>query len=705
MIYIDVLVEYDVLKLNRPFTYACRQPVEPGCRVRVLFRNREVIGYVTAVHEQTHLQKVSEVLEVVDPKPLLNEELSELSEWMSHTYVCPRISCLKTMLPPALKPEKTHSKVIMEDWAELGDPVELTEKQRAYRDAFEYPLPAREFRRQSAGLARTLIKKGAVRLFKKEKESKPAMPVGTDTNFTLTEEQKATVQTIAEGSDSLYLLHGVTGSGKTEVFLQLAQKTLDAGRQVLFLVPEIGLTPLMIERVTARFGANIAIYHSRLTAQEKYRQYRAVQEGKTAIVVGTRSAVFMPFSKLGLILMDEEHDGSYKQDNLPRYQTRDIVRWRAAYHTCKAVFASATPALESYSRALNQTYHLVELKHRIYQNLPEIRLLDMRREPRQDALAKTLIDAIRQRLADHEQTILLLNRRGYLPIVRCAECGTVLTCPDCGIALTYHKREDVLKCHSCGRIFAFDHICPTCGSTHFFQASLGTEKLEEQVRQLFPTASILRMDADSTRKKHAHEKILSEFQAHGDILLGTQMVAKGLDFERVTLVGILQADASLARMDYRSAETAYEMLEQAAGRSGRGTRAGIVMIQTFDPDHYVMQAVVKHDYQQFFHKEMKYRRLGVYPPFVFLCSVLFSAGNAQKALQAASDAKAFCAEFDVIGPTEISMRQRRPRFRIVIKSSSKQKLVKMVQELADRHQRLFSTVSISINMDPYMLEE
>lgn len=706
MKYVDVYVEHNSLQLNQTFTYSCPFDVKVGCRVQVPFGRNELVGIVQDIHDTTEVEKTKEVIRVIDDESLLNDEMMEMADWMSQQYVCSKISCLKTMLPPALKPSSKKAKIIYEDWIDLNDTsISLTEKQKNWISTIQFPIKASLFRKQSAYMASALIKNGYVKIVKREKREDIIHASSTDTSFTLTNEQKKAINEINQSDDQTFLLHGITGSGKTEVFLQLAQQVLDQGQQVLFLVPEIGLTPMMINRVTARFGKNIAIYHSHLNAQEKYTQYQLVKEHKVNIVVGTRSAIFMPFTSLGLILMDEEHDGSYKQDNIPRYQTRDVVLWRAKYHHCKVVLASATPSLESYSRAYKEVYHLVELKHRIHVTMPDIHLVDMKHEHTISGFSETLIQAIQQRLENQEQVILLLNRRGYLPIVRCMDCNSVITCPECNIALTYHKREDVLKCHCCGNVYTFNHRCPECNGHHFFQSSLGTERLEEDVKKLFPTANIFRMDADSMRKKHAHETLLKEFEENGDILLGTQMVAKGLDFPKVTLVGILQADASLTRMDYRSAEVAYEMLEQASGRSGRGTKKGDVFIQTFDPDHYVMKSVVTHNYRKFFAQEMSYRHLGMYPPYSYLCTVIYSHTDEKKAREIAEDAKLYLFDMKVIGPIEISMRQRKKRVRIVVRSNSMEKLENAIWKLVDHHLALKTNVKQDINMFPYMLEE
>ncbi len=704
--YVNVYIEHNSLSLNQTFTYRCAYDVQVGCRVKVPFGTRQLVGFVDEVLDRCELENVKDVIEVLDQEPLVNQEAMELADYMSDTYVCSKISCLKTMLPPALKPSSSSKKIIYEDWAYKSESdAPLTKHQQELLDTISFPLKASEFRKLAKSSSKKLIEAGFVRLEKREKYIPLVSNSKDQKTFPLTQEQKDAIKEIQSTNDFIYLLHGVTGSGKTEVFLQLASQVVQKGKQVLFLVPEIGLTPMMIQRVSARFGTSIAIYHSHLSAQEKYNQYRLVKDNKVQIIVGTRSSIFMPFSNLGLILMDEEHDASYKQENQPRYHTLDIVKWRANYHRCKVVLASATPSLESYARAIKNVYHLVTLSKRIYVSMPEIHLVDMKKEQVHFHLSQTLIAEIHQALDANKQVILLLNRRGYLPVVRCMDCNATMSCPDCGIALTYHKKEDALMCHSCGRLFHFDHTCPNCGGKNFYQLGLGTEKLEENVQTLFPDACIVRMDADSTRRKNSHEKLLKEFEQNGDILIGTQMVAKGLDFERVSLVGVLNADATLARMDFRSAELAYQMLEQASGRSGRGKDQGKVIIQTFDTENYVMQSVIHHNYIDFFQKEMRYRHMGMYPPYVYMCTLICSHVDASKALACAQDLKEHVTACKVLGLVQISMRQKKQRVRLVLKCSSDEVLNREIWDIVNFYQSMKTNVTLDINMHPLSLEE
>lgn len=708
---ISVAIEYNSLFLNPEYTYLCKDDsIQKGMRVLVNFNNRDIVGFVTGVDVESDYENLKEVQAVLDEKPLLNDELFALADFISRRFVASKIACYKTMLPPALKPSSSSKKIIYEEYFALGcSNAPLTKKQAEYLESVKerLPLKASLVRKESKTLWKGLLEKGYLVKFEKEKRSDLLDDVAPACDLSLTAEQQYALDTIKNYQEGTFLLHGVTGSGKTEVFLQLARSVLNAGRQVLFLVPEIGLTPMMIERVQSRFGDQIAIYHSGLNPQEKYDQYQRVKNGQANIVVGTRSAVFLPFSNLGLILMDEEHDSSYKQDNSPRYHARDAAIFRANYHHCPLVLASATPSLESYARAIKGNYHLIELTERISKSMPEIRFVNLQ-DPNvqvQDGLSHELLQAIQDRLNKKEQAILLLNRRGYLPVVTCSDCKTTIECEDCKVPMSYHKNENALVCHICGNRKYFDHTCPNCGGHFFRQHGMGTEKLQEKLQLLFPTANIIRMDADTTRRKNGHASLLRRFEKEGDILIGTQMVAKGLDYERVSLVGILQADNMLLKSDYRTCETAFALLEQASGRAGRGKIKGEVIIQSFDLEHYVMRAVSRHAYKGFFKREMKYRKLGQYPPYTYLCSFIFMHEDPNIALKEAIEAKSQFPSMVVLGPVEISMRQKKTRIRLVVKSKNEDQLSTAAWNLVNFQKSCKHRSSLEINMNPMNLEE
>ena len=455
----------------------------------------------------------------------------------------------------------------------------------------------------------------------------------------------------------------------------------------------------MIERVASRFGSHLAIYHSRLNAQQKYEQYQLVRQKKASVVVGTRSAVFLPFDDLGLIIMDEEHDSSYKQDSQPAYHCRDIAIWRGKYHHCKVLLGSATPTLESYARALKNVYHLLTLEHRINDSLPVTEIVSMKNE-KQDILSDVLKEKIQDRLAKNEQVILLLNRRGYHNILRCKECGEVVKCPHCDLAMSYHYKENVMKCHTCGTMTRIPKVCPSCHSDSGFATfGYGTEKLLEVVQNTFKDARILRMDRDTTSKKDGHEKILKAFGNHeADILLGTQMIAKGLDFAGVTLVGILNGDEGLARTDFRSCEVTFDLLMQASGRSGRANKQGEVVIQVYDESHYAVTCAAKQDYVSFFKNEMKFRHIGNYPPYSYFISLTVYSLSEEKAEETALWLKnALHGNFKVIGVVKLLKIKDQYRSRILLKGKDLDEMRNEIRKLLDTDENRKKNIHIDVN--------
>ena len=717
-----VFVEHPIYHLDHTFTYACDGfSLQRGTRVEVPFGRTHIIGFVSEVKEIREDEKnsygfeIKSIDKVIDEEPLINEELFALADWMADTYVAPKISCIQCMLPAKLKPKSTHGTIKMEAYVQyVIDINNLTIKQKTALEDLKavQMMPRAEFYQRYKTPGKKLISLGCAKIIEKEASATVNEIEIQESEFTLSMQQQQALDEIRKYQrHEVFLLHGATGSGKTEVFLQLASDTLKQGKQVLFLVPEISLTPLMVSRVKRRFGNALAIYHSGLNAQEKYEQYQLVKHHKVQIVVGTRSAVFMPFDDLGLIIMDEEHDTSYKQDRMPRYHSRDIAIERGKYHDAKVVLASATPCLESYARALKKVYHLVEMPQRINENFPEVKLVEMRQAIKngEDAtLSNAMLDAIYERLQRHEQVILLLNRRGYTPILRCISCGHVIECPHCDVAMSYHKQDKQLKCHTCGYQMPVPTHCPSCGSSTWRYLGMGTQKLEELVQVKFPQAKILRMDADTTGKKNAHEHILQAFSNHeADILLGTQMIAKGLDFENVTLVGIVNGDAMLARSDYRSAELTYDLLEQASGRSGRGEKQGEVIIQAYDTHHYAILAAANHQYQFFFQREMNYRHLANYPPYTYLVSMVFQHKQEALVSQSVSYAMEYLMKkegFKVLGPASLHKIKDEERTRILLKGKDQRQLSRMVKDVYDRHIASKQKARLEIDLAPIILE-
>ena len=475
------------------------------------------------------------------------------------------------------------------------------------------------------------------------------------------------------------------------------------------MVPEISLTPQMINRVKERFN-DVIFYHSALSDNERYRQYKKVKENKISIVIGTRSSIFLPFNDLGLIIVDEEHDTSYKQDNTPCYYAKNVVIKRCIDFDCKAIFASATPSLDNYTRALKGEYGLLKLPNRINHTLPEIKLVDLTKEIKKNhnyIISKELKEEIEITLNNHKQVIILLNRRGYAPIVKCGDCGTTLMCKDCDSPLNYHKDIDALKCHTCGRIYKNVRYCPKCNSDNLIYYGFGTLKVEEELRKLFPNAKIDRMDRDTTTRKDSHEEILKRFgNKEIDILIGTQMIAKGLDFPDVTLVGILNADAGLAHQDYNSAKLTFDLLMQASGRSGRADNKGLVLIQAFNIEHYVLKAVLKQDYDYFYRIEMNYRHKTLYPPYAHLLGIFVSSEN-KEMLDSSVEYLMNLVDklpYKHYRPLELNRIKGKHRTRILISNDKLNPLINDVWDIIDKYLKEKGRASIKVDIDPLYLE-
>lgn len=541
-------------------------------------------------------------------------------------------------------------------------------------------------------------------------------PVSKSYPLDLNEDQQTAVNrinnAIGKQTDTTFLLEGVTGSGKTEVYLQAMAHALSIGKTALMLVPEITLTPQIVGRIRSRFGDQVAMLHSAMSSGERYDEWQRINSGQAKVVVGVRSAIFAPLENIGLIIMDEEHDSSYKQSDTPRYQTRDVAKWRAAYNHCPVVLGSATPSLESRARAMKGVYQLIMLPHRFNNHaLPHVSIVDMKDEMAHNRhiLSKRLSNLITDRLEKHEQIILLLNRRGYSSFIMCRDCGYVPQCPNCDISLTMHKDTHTLNCHLCGHKEPIPTVCPKCHSKRIRHYGIGSQQLEEQVKDLFPTARVLRMDVDTTRKKGSHEAIINKFGAHkADILLGTQMIAKGLDFPEVTLVGVLNADSALQFPDFRSSERTFQLLTQVSGRSGRADKQGEVVIQTFNPDHYAIQLAKTQDYEKFYHTEMRIRHLGKYPPYYFTIKITGSSPSEKQTAYEMHQIAGFLRRYltnkaIVLGPTPktITRVNNRYFYQIIIKYRQEPKLKAALDDVLVKSQtKQQGGLLISIDNEP-----
>ncbi|WP_071459397.1 primosomal protein N' [Bacillus massilinigeriensis] len=525
------------------------------------------------------------------------------------------------------------------------------------------------------------------------------------------------LSSIHEARHETFLLYGITGSGKTEIYLQSIQKVLDQGKEAIVLVPEISLTPQMVTRFKERFGELVAVMHSGLSAGEKYDEWRKIQRQEVKVVVGARSAVFAPFQNVGIIIIDEEHETSYKQEDNPRYHARDVAIKRAETHRCPVVLGSATPSLESFARAQKEVYTLLKLSKRLNdQPLPPVDIVDMREELREgnrSMFSRNLFEKLQDRLEKGEQTVLFLNRRGHSSFVMCRDCGYVANCPHCEITLTYHRYNDSMKCHYCGYEEGVPIVCPECGSEHIRYFGTGTQKVEEEIAKLLPQARVIRMDVDTTGRKGAHEKLLTEFQeGKADILLGTQMIAKGLDFPNITLVGVLSADTMLHLPDFRSSEKTFQLLTQVSGRAGRHKLPGEVVIQTYTPEHYSIVLAGQQDYDAFYQQEMISRKIHQYPPFYYISLVTVSHPELMKAVSVTEKITAriiskLSGEAVVLGPaaSPIPRINDRYRYQCLIKYKREPELESILKSILGHYQQEAASgqLQISVDMNPYIL--
>lgn len=624
-----------------------------GMRVTVPFRNSFCQGYILSLDDTTEvpLEKLKPIKKLMDPYPLLTEHIIPLIFWMRDEYHCMLIEAIRCFIPPGMRvniKEKTQRVIYLNlnDGDSVDEWIRSVENKSPNMAAILRLLEqgdgisvseALELTGASESSIKSLIKKGYIRC---ENEETYRNPWQEETSVTTppvyNEEQldaiRAIEEQIAAGGGTI-VLHGVTGSGKTEVYMKAASTVLSRGKQVIVLVPEISLTPQTVGRFKGRFGDNVAILHSGLSLGERFDEWRRIRNNEVDIVVGARSAVFAPLERLGLIIIDEAHEDTYKSEIRPRYHAREIAAKRCSMTGAVLVLGSATPSLEDYYKAETGEYSRILLEKRVdNQGMPSVEIVDMRRElemGNRSIFSHSLYNALSDTLNNGEQAILLMNRRGYAQFVSCRSCGHVIKCSNCDISLTYHASQGkVLKCHYCGQEAEYPVKCPNCGSKYIKHFGLGTQRVEEELGSLFPGARILRMDMDTTGRKGAHHQMLDAFgKGSCDILLGTQMVAKGLDFPNVTLVGVIAADSQLNLPDYRSCEKTFQLITQVAGRAGRGEKPGSVVVQTYQPNHYAIEFASHHDYTGFFQKEIGIRHQFGYPPFTHIIRVLITGEN------------------------------------------------------------------------------
>lgn len=640
--YVSVIVEIGAKAVDKMFTYFVpdkfRGKIRVGARVKVPFGKQYLEGFVLKMFDRLEDDiEVKEILELVDEEPILNEEMLWLGSEIAKRTLCSKISAYQVMLPKALKASyktevsKKYVKFLVLD----SDKEEVDKYIDSCRFEGQVKILKELLNNGEVKISRldssikTLEKKGLVKIILREDSRLKYEVNGSDKRVTLNDEQQIVVNKVlgVENTYQGFLLYGVTGAGKTEVYMNIIEGVINRGKTAIMLVPEISLTPQIVERFIKRFGDNVAILHSGLSDGEKYDEYRKIMNGSVDIVVGARSAIFAPLKNLGVIVIDEEHSTTYKQDNHPRYHARDVAILRAKYHRCPVLMGSATPSLESMARAMKGVYGLLTLTKRAGKGtLPDVHVVDMKEEVKRGnfIFSKMLDRKIKEKLEAHEQIILLLNRRGYSSIETCNNCGETMKCPNCDISLTYHKTSDMLRCHYCGYAVKKIVKCPKCGSDDLKDYGMGTQKLEEELLKRYK-ARVVRMDIDTTSKKGAHQRIIDDFGDYKyDILVGTQMIAKGLDFPKVTLVGVINADASLNIPDFRSSERTFQLLSQVAGRAGRADSPGEVVIQTYNNNHYSIMLARKHDYMSFFKEEMKIRKILNYTPYYYLILVRIS---------------------------------------------------------------------------------
>jgi primosomal protein N' (replication factor Y) (superfamily II helicase) len=568
-------------------------------------------------------------------------------------------------------------------------------------------------------MLRTLATKGLLEIYPRQVEIRSVLypEVRTPKNHTLTSQQSEIVDSVktAAGNPAVHLIYGITGSGKTEVYIEIIRFYLEKGLGTILLIPEISLTPQMVDRFHTGFGSTIAILHSQLTERQRFEQWQQIRKGECRIVIGARSAIFAPVTNLGLIIVDEEHEQSYKQETSPRYQGRDLAIVRARLEKAAVILGSATPSLESWYNSELGKFNLHQLSSRpTPQGLPDIQLLDLRSEEQTDLLSLTLRDAIQECLEKKEQVILLQNRRGFASFVQCQACGILQQCPNCEISLYYHHDQDALLCHYCGYKIPIPRKCPACGGYTFSFGAPGTQKIEQLLKIYFPTARVMRLDSDSSGKKDTYSRMYDKMhRGEIDILLGTQMISKGLDFPHVTLVGVVLADISLNVPDFRSAERTFNLLTQVAGRSGRGEKPGKVIIQTWNPEHYAIQYACRQDFTSFATEEMQYRKRLLYPPYYRLGRFLFTGADDKKLKSCLTGYHARLEKLKskypdprliILGPVPapLSKINQSYRWHIILKAIDAETLSRVAGEL-ETVLKLPSSIKLTIDIDPYSL--
>lgn len=722
----ECLVELEHVFIDKTFTYKINKEQLPllkvGMRVVVPFGKQTLEGFVLKIYENKDVSlenKLKEIISIVDTYPILNEELLTLGKYISKTTLCSLMTSYQAMLPKALKAKKKvnmtpkYDTYICINYGMYNNDIKFNASQEKILELLKENKKVKKevLNKISVSSVNTLLKKNIL-LEEKEENYRYNLINEEKIKFNLNEEQQKVYKEIFNfiNTNETFLLYGVTGSGKTNVYMKVIEDVIKNNKTAILLVPEISLTPQIIKRFTSYFS-NIAVLHSGLSDGEKYDEWRKINEGKVNIVIGARSAIFAPLKNIGVIIIDEEHSQTYKQENNPRYNAIDIAKERCKYHNCPLILGSATPSLESFARAKKKVYKLLELKNRYNNNtMPKVEIIDMNKEFKKASgyFSNALIDQIKETLERKEQVILFLNRRGYSSFLTCSSCGYVEKCPNCDISLTYHKSSNMLRCHYCGYATKRKKLCPKC-QEEFKDYGIGTEKVEEELKSLIKDAKIIRMDVDTTTTKNAHSKIINSFlEEKYNILVGTQMIAKGLDFPNVTLVGVLNADIGLNFPDFRSSETTFSLLNQVLGRSGRGNKEGKVLIQTFNPEHYAIAYTKNHDYLGFYNEEMKIRKILKYPPYYYICSIKIISKDYNLASKSSYDVVNYLKQNIkneiILGPSvcNVFKLNNNYRFQIIIKYKDVNNILEYLTNI-EHHYFNKKDIKIEIDFNPLKL--
>lgn len=727
-LYAEVIINSEALEIDRPFTYKVPEEfnneIKIGQIVKVPFGkgNKTSEGFILNLKNDDNIKfKTKNIAAILVKNPVIDEDDINLIEFLREKTLCKYIDAFRLLIPVGImKGAKAKKKKVIvlknEDLSNIKNPD-------GYKKIVEF------FKTNSGKYTKSeLINDHSISQYKLNKLiENEVLSIEEESVFryndrvynkdsakTLTIEQENIIREYINSDDKMFLLKGVTGSGKTEVYMKLVERVLLEGKSAIILVPEIALTPQMIERFKGRFGVNVALFHSKLSDGERFDEWFRVKEGKAKVIVGARSAIFLPAKNLGLIIIDEEHENTYKSEQNPKYQTKEVAEYLSELKGCKVILGSATPSIETYYRALTGEMKLLELNSRVDNKpMPPMKVIDMRNELKggnKSLFSRELFIAIQERLKRKEQIILFLNRRGFSTFVSCRSCGYVFKCDECDISMTYHK-NGLLICHYCGKTKREPRECPKCHSKYVKFFGAGTQRVEEEVKKYFNNVRILRMDVDTTRDKHSYERIYNTFKnGEADILIGTQMVSKGLDFKNVTLVGILAADMSINIPDYRAAERTFQIITQVAGRAGRGDKQGEVLIQTYTPQHYSLQYAVNYDYEGFYEKEFTVRAMMKYPPFGKLLLINGTSKKEEllknfmhKITMMIKPLVESCLDIEILGPIPcmISKVKENYRWQIVIKGEFDSYFSKNIKEiLYDENKNVYNDIRISMDINP-----